>query len=178
MTRPAARLTLISHAMTDAMSAGRFPLDEPLSDIGRRQASPLDTDARALAGPELRTRQTAELLDLRACIEPGLADLDCGGWRGRALHDLPPAELETWLTDPGQAPHGGESIVGLVERVARWLAQTGDGGRTVAVTHPAVIRAAILVALDAPPTSFWRIDVAPVSHTVLHRRGGGWTLRL
>ena len=32
------RLTLVSHAMTDAMAAGRFPADEPLNRIGRRQA--------------------------------------------------------------------------------------------------------------------------------------------
>ena len=49
--------------------------------------------------------------------------------------------------------------------------------RLVAVTHPAIIRAAILVALDAPPKSFWRIDIAPVSRTVLHFRGHAWTLR-
>ena len=47
----------------------------------------------------------------------------------------------------------------------------------VAVTHPAVIRAAILIALDAPPKSFWRIDIAPVSRTVMHFRGHAWTLR-
>jgi broad specificity phosphatase PhoE len=49
--------------------------------------------------------------------------------------------------------------------------------RLVAVTHPAVIRAAILIALDAPPKSFWRIDIAPVSRTVMHFRGHAWTLR-
>ncbi|EUA23514.1 putative phosphoglycerate mutase [Mycobacterium xenopi 4042] len=32
------RLTLVSHAMTDAMVAGRFPADEPLNDAGRRHA--------------------------------------------------------------------------------------------------------------------------------------------
>ena len=32
------RVTLVSHAMTDAMAAGRFPADEPLNRIGRRQA--------------------------------------------------------------------------------------------------------------------------------------------
>ena len=50
-------------------------------------------------------------------------------------------------------------------------------GRLVAVTHPAVIRAAILVALDAPPKSFWRIDIAPMSRTVMNFRGQAWTLR-
>ena len=52
-----------------------------------------------------------------------------------------------------------------------------ERGRIVAVTHPAVIRAAILVALDAPPKSFWRIDIAPMSRTVMHLRGQAWTLR-
>jgi broad specificity phosphatase PhoE len=47
----------------------------------------------------------------------------------------------------------------------------------VAVTHPAVIRAAILTALDAPPKSFWRIDIGPVSRTVMHHRGQAWTVR-
>lgn len=178
MTRPDARLTLISHAMTDAMSAGRFPVDEPLSEIGRRQAGALHTDDRALAGPERRTRETAELLGLRATSEPRLADLDCGQWRGEELQNIPQAGLRDWLTDPAAAPHGGESIVELIERVAGWMNQLHDVVRTVAVTHPAVVRAAVLVALDAPPKSFWRIDVAPVSHTVLHRRGGAWTLRI
>jgi broad specificity phosphatase PhoE len=49
--------------------------------------------------------------------------------------------------------------------------------RVVAVTHPAVIRAAILTVLDAPPKSFWRIDIAPASRTVMHYRGQAWTLR-
>jgi broad specificity phosphatase PhoE len=33
------------------------------------------------------------------------------------------------------------------------------------------------VALDAPPKSFWHIDIAPVSRTVMHFRGHAWTLR-
>lgn len=172
------RLTLISHAMTDAMAAGRFPADEPLSHLGRRQAGRRHDDAAALAGPEQRTRQTAALLGLQATTEPRLADLDCGGWRGEKLHDIPPAELHAWLTDPAAAPHGGESVADLIDRVGRWLKVQADNMiRTVAVTHPAVIRAAILVVLDAPPKSFWRIDIAPVSSTELHYRGRGWTLR-
>ncbi len=31
------RLTLLSHAVTDAMVAEHFPADEPLNAIGRRQ---------------------------------------------------------------------------------------------------------------------------------------------
>ena len=88
------------------------------------------------------------------------------------------ADLAIWLTDPTRAPHGGESVVDLIERVRGWMESlTADRARLVAVTHPAVIRAAILIALDAPPKSFWRIDIAPVSRTVMHFRGHAWTLR-
>lgn len=183
------RLTLVSHAMTDAMAAGRFPTDEPLNDTGRRQveaAAGLDirSGARQLAGPERRARQTAQLLGLRARTEPRLADLDCGRWRGETFGAVGPADLEVWLTEPTEAPHGGESIVDLVERVSGWLASLTENTMpdnalpTVAVTHPAVVRASILLALDIPPKAFWRIDIAPVSHTVMHFRGGCWTLRL
>jgi broad specificity phosphatase PhoE len=179
------RLTLVSHAMTDAMVAARFPADEPLNETGLRQvevAAGLDIPglgSRHLAGPEQRARQTAEQLGLHATTEPWLADLDCGHWRGQKLNAVTPADLEVWLTEPARAPHGGESIVDLTERVAGWLASLIDGpSRTIAVTHPAVIRAAILLALDIAPKSFWRIDIAPVSLTTLHYRNDCWTLRL
>jgi broad specificity phosphatase PhoE len=175
------RLTLVSHAMTDAMAAGRFPTDEPLNAVGHRQADAavdLDVVEQAYCGPEKRTRQTAELLGLQAVIEPRLADLDCGRWRGDVLSGVTPAELVLWLTDPTKAPHGGETVVELISRVRGWLdSLTSRRARLVAVTHPAVIRAAILVALDAPPKSFWRVDIAPVSRTVMHFRGHNWTLR-
>ena len=178
------RLSLISHAMTDALAAGRFPADEPLNDTGRRlveavAAFEIVGDTRQLTGPERRARQTAQLLGLQAATEPQLADLDCGRWRGEVLANIGPADLEAWLTEPAQTPHGGESIADLIERVDGWLdSLTDDALRTVAVTHPAVIRAAILLALDTPPKSFWRIDIAPLSQTVMHFRGGRWTLRL
>jgi broad specificity phosphatase PhoE len=167
--------------MTDAMAAGRFPTDEPLNAVGHRQVDatvelgPVDT---AVCGPEKRTRQTAELLGLRARTDSALADLDCGAWRGNVLGGVLPADLAVWLTEPAQAPHGGESVVDLMARVRGWLGSvSGQRGRVVAVTHPSVIRAAILVVLDSPARSFWRVDVGPASRTVLHFRGQAWTLR-
>lgn len=175
------RLTLVSHGMTEAMSAGRFPTDEPLNALGIRQVEngiDLDTADFAACGPEQRTRQTAELLGLQPHTEPDLADLDHGRWRGDYLGRVDPAELALWLTDAGAAPHGGESVVDLMGRVRRWLdGVSTQRGRIVAVTHPAVIRAAVLVTLDAPPKSFWRIDIGPATATVLHFRGHAWTLR-
>ncbi|EUA02332.1 histidine phosphatase super family protein [Mycobacterium kansasii 732] len=175
------RLTLVSHAMTDAMADGQFPADEQLNDTGRRQAeAAARPDIRCgvtqLVAPERRAGQTAQLLGLQAATEPRLADLDYGCWCGTSLENINHHELQAWLIDPAQAPHGGESIVELIDRVAGWLDSLTAS--TVAVTHPAVIRAAILVALDGPPESFWRIDIAPVSRTVMHFRGHRWTLRL
>jgi len=184
----AVRLTMVSHAMTDATAAGRFPTDEPLNAVGRRQVDtsidlgirrkPGDPGLSALTAPEKRARQTTELLGLQAAVEPRLADLDCGRWRGLVLGGVRSADLAVWLTDPTRAPHGGESVVELIDRVAGWLESlTTRRSQTVAVTHPAVIRAAVLTALDAPPKSFWRMDIAPASRTVMHFRGHAWTLR-
>ncbi|MBX7448339.1 histidine phosphatase family protein [Mycolicibacterium sp. 3033] len=177
------RLTLVSHGMTDAMSAGRFPTDEPLNALGRGQVSGVRAELRdadrAYCGPEARAIQTADLLGVRAQIEPKLADLDHGRWRGEVLSRVAPADLAIWLTDPTQAPHGGECVVELMARVRTWMESlTSERVRVVAATHPAVIRAALLVVLDAPPKSFWRIDISPASVSVLHFRGHAWTLRL
>ncbi|ETB26752.1 histidine phosphatase family protein [Mycobacterium avium] len=177
------RLTLVSHGMTDAMADGRFPADEPLNELGRRQvqaiAAQFGSAASYFVAPELRTRQTAGLLGCDGAPEPLLADLDCGRWRGRALQTVDEADLAAWLSDPAGAPHGGESIADLIERASRWLnALTANPLHTAAVTHPAVIRAALLAALDADPASFWRVDVAPAACVVMHHRGGRWTLRL
>jgi broad specificity phosphatase PhoE len=44
------------------------------------------------------------------------------------------------------------------------------------ITHAAVIRAAIVHAIEATPQSFWRIDVAPLSCTRLSGTNGRWNL--
>lgn len=72
--------------MTDAMADGRFPADEPLNELGRRQvkaiAAQFDSAASYFVAPELRTRQTARLLGLDGAAEPLLADLIAGGGAG------------------------------------------------------------------------------------------------
>lgn len=180
------RLVLVSHGMTEAIAAGRFPDDEPLNGIGRRQVHAarkvfdVRDPLRELTAPEQRTRQTAALLGLAsASSEPRLADLNCHVWRGRTLTGLDAEDLRTWLTDPAAAVHGGESIAELITRVSGWLTSLTDSTQSaVAVTHPAVIRAALIATLDIRPEVFWRIDISPASRTVLHFRDQHWTLRL
>jgi broad specificity phosphatase PhoE len=179
------RLTLIRHAPSAATRRSAFPLDEPLDarglDAARRLATSLGRFDAAWSGPALRARQTAEALGLQPTVAPELDECDFGSWRGRTLAELDeedPIAVAAWMEDPAAAPHGGESLLALLERVGGWLeARAGDGSRTVAVTHAGVIRAAVVCALDAPPLAFWRLDVAPLSRTVLHAHEGRWTVR-
>jgi broad specificity phosphatase PhoE len=179
-----ARLILICHAPTDATSKAVFANDEPLSTSGRAQAAALAGGLpradQCWTGPELRTRQTAEALALNADIQPLLRDCDYGNWRGRALDDLQACEpdaIAAWLRDPAATPHGGESLLALRQRVAAWLAgELPHHRRSIAVTHAAIIRAAIAHAVAATPQSFWRIDVAPLSCTRLSGNDGRWNL--
>ena len=177
-------LTLISHASTRALRKAAFPCDEPIDPSAYRKAAtagPLRRAQLSWTGPELRTAQTAEALALDAVIEPALRDCDYGRWRGRALAEVQAEEPEAviaWLTDPLSAPHGGESILDLLARVGAWLDTiASQSGRAVAVTHPAISRAAIVHAIGATAHVFWRIDVAPLTRVELHGRSGGWTLR-
>jgi broad specificity phosphatase PhoE len=178
------RLRLLCHASTAAVRGSAFSADEPLDPPGRQKLAAfpnrlLDAD-RYLTSPALRASQTAETLELGATVEPMLRDCDYGRWTGRALDEVQAQEPEAvaeWLRNPEAAPHGGESVLALMERVATWLdMQKSKPGTTVAVTHAAVIRAAIVHAIEAGPRTFWRIDVAPLSLTRLSGNGGVWTL--
>ncbi|WP_036510841.1 histidine phosphatase family protein [Nocardia aobensis] len=179
MSTTVTRLTLISHGMTAAMRSARFPVDEPLDEPHRGTASPAVPQAdRVVAAPELRATATATLLSLRATTEPALRDLDCGDWAGRPMDTLAPADLMAWMTNPAYRGHGGEALIDLLDRVRDWLGTVvADRRRIVAITHPAVVRASVLLALAAPPESFWRIDIPPLSATTLHSRGPAWTVR-
>ena len=179
-----ARLLLICHASTDALRRSAFAADEPLDDIGRRDAAAaagsLPHADRIWVSPELRTRQTAQELGLDAAVQPSLRDCDCGAWRGCTFDDVQAREPEAvaaWLRDPAAAPHGGESIVALTQRVAVWLAgEHGQHRQSIVVTHATIIRAAIVHAIDATPQSFWRIDIVPLSGTRLSGTHGRWNL--
>ena len=179
-----ARLKLLCHASTAATRSAAFPADEPLDTYGQRSLSVsphrLRNADRFLTSPALRARQTAEALGIDAAVDPMLRDCDYGRWTGRAIGDVQaqePQAVADWLRDPGAAPHGGESMLALMDRVAAWLdAQGAIEDVAVAVTHASVIRAAVVHALEAGPRSFWRIDVAPLSLTQLNGDNGRWTL--
>lgn len=178
------RLLLIRHAPTQATHAAAFPLDEPLDEAARAQAARLAARLprriEALCSPALRCRQTAAAAGLEATEDPDLAECDFGAWAGRTLADVnerEPDAVRACMTDPDARPHGGESLAAFARRIAGWLdAQAHGDGRTVAITHGGVIRAAVVHALGAPLEAFWRIDAAPLAITELHAHGGRWTV--
>ena len=176
-------LILISHGSTDAVRSASFPADEPLDEPGATRAAALagtlPKAGRCWTSPELRTRQTAQVLGLNANVEPALRDCNYGRWAGCRFDEVQASEpdaISSWLRDPAAAPHGGESITNLILRVGEWLAGEARDQRAIVVTHPAVIRAAIVHAIEAAPQSFWRIDIAPLSITRLSARQGRWNL--
>jgi broad specificity phosphatase PhoE len=182
------RLILVCHASTAATRAAAFGDDDPLDEPGRAKAAQLAATARldgeAWCAPSRPARETALALGIQADDEPALRDCDFGCWRGQSLGDVSRREPEAvtqWLTDPSAAPHGGESVTDVIQRVGRWLEGLGgpqsERRTVVAVTHPSVVRAAVVGALGASPASFWRIDAVPLSRTELRGRAGRWNLR-
>jgi broad specificity phosphatase PhoE len=180
-----ARLILVCHGSTEAVRRTAFPRDEPLDHHGMARAAELvghlPSADTCWCSPELRTRQTADALGLSASVQPMLRECDYGRWAGKTLSEIVAQErqaAELWLRDSAAAPHGGETIVDLISRVATWLAdEKARDQRSIAVTHATIIRAAIVHVMDAAPQSFWRIDIRPLSVTRLSSRGGGpWTI--
>jgi broad specificity phosphatase PhoE len=178
------RITLISHASTVALRYASFPLDEPLIEGEIEKIAALGwitPRARHIwCGPERRTQETAKALGLKAAVSADLGDVNYGIWQGKEIDDIQtsdPEGLADWLTNVNAAPHGGESFAQLIARIRQWMECQTSAGHTIAVTHPAVIRAAILCAIQAPPESFWRIEIAPLSITDLRFNGKLWTAR-
>ncbi|MFI2200266.1 histidine phosphatase family protein [Streptomyces sp. NPDC020192] len=180
------RVLLVSPAMSASLRQARFDDGGSIEDSGAAQArsaaGSLPSAARVLVSPSVRCRETAAALGLDGPAPQELAGLDVGRWRGRTLEEVgavEPAEVGRWLTDPACAPHGGESVRDVCERVGRWLDGVRDAdGRTLAVVEPEVVRATAVHALGLPATVFWRLDVPPLTVTELSGRAGRWNLRL
>ncbi len=179
------RLTFISHGATEANRQARFPLDEPLEQRARTAAQALAEQIpradHVLTSPALRARQTADALGLAAVVAPELADCDYSRWAGQsitAIGEAEPDALVAWMSDADAAPHGGESFAALHSRLVPWMAaQSTRGGHMIAISHAPVIRAATLIALQAPLSSFWHIDVEPLSALHMTSNGHRWSLR-
>lgn len=173
----ALRLTLVSHAGTLAQKQERFPLDKSVEIDWRSKVNTLgplfSQRARFLHGPEQRAIQTAALFSQHRELTAGLRDCDFGLWKGLRIEDIDQAALGVWMSDWQDAPHGGESIQQVLKRVSEWMDSLTGTGHIVALTHPFVIRAALIRVLQCPPAAFHAIDVEPLSAVDL-RFNGKW----
>ncbi|MFE0513901.1 histidine phosphatase family protein [Streptomyces sp. NPDC058964] len=183
------RVTFVAAARSSPLLAERFQDDRPLDQAGwdevQRAAGellPLAASDLRYCSPTPRSRATGDALGYAPLVQPALRDCDMGRWRGFTLGEAmarEPEAVDAWLADSRSAPHGGESLLAFITRVGGWLdtRPADDGGRIVAVAEPSVIRAALVYVLKAPPSTYWNIDVRPLSATSVMGRAGRWNLR-
>ncbi|RPK67091.1 bifunctional RNase H/acid phosphatase [Streptomyces sp. ADI96-02] len=183
------RVFLVAAARSSSRLAERFNEDRPLDHFGRHEVRLVAPTLLPLAAAELRycsptprSRATGDALGLAPMAQPALRDCDMGRWRGATLAEATarePAAVDLWLSDPQSAPHGGETLVGFIGRIGGWLDTRPDcEGFIAAVAEPAVIRAAVVHALNAPPAAFWNVDVRPLSTVALTGRPRSWSIDL
>ncbi|WP_170293942.1 histidine phosphatase family protein [Paracoccus limosus] len=175
----AVRLLLIAAV---APAGAQFPADPPAAPGPLSRVRPLERPGQAVSSPLLRARQTAAALGLQPVIEPALAEVDFGAWRGQspeAVLQGDPAGFARWHADPAQAPHGGESFAAMSARVIDWLARiAGQAGTLVAVSHPGPMQAALLHVLGAGTAEAGRIGVGSLSRLQLSHDGRRWSVVL
>ncbi|MFJ2023968.1 histidine phosphatase family protein [Streptomyces sp. NPDC087897] len=183
------RVTLVAAARGSSRSAERFDDDRPLDEAGRHEVRfvahalvPLGAAELRYCSPTPRSRATGNALGFAPMAQPALRDWDMGRWRGLTPGEVTarePAAVDRWLADPRSAPHGGETMLEFIGRVGGWLdTRPADGTLAVAVAEPAVIRAALVYALNAPPSAYWNVEVRPLSTLTLTGPPGRWSLCL
>jgi broad specificity phosphatase PhoE len=179
------RLYLLAHAPTLAQRQFRFPADEGIEPVDPARIEQLRVrigrcDA-VWRGPERRTEETAASLGVDAAPCDDLRAWSAGSWAGQSVASVAehePDGFRAWRTDPDATPNGGESLRALTERVAGWLdGQATSDRRSLVIADPTVIRAAILHVLAADPGTFWRLDVPPLSLSIVQHAQGEWRLR-
>ncbi|MFJ4775413.1 histidine phosphatase family protein [Streptomyces sp. NPDC088762] len=167
-----------------------------LSPAGRRQA---DAAADALAhrgdieavvtSPMRRCRETArpvaERLGLNLQVDPDLREADFGAWEGLTFSEVRaryPDDLNAWFTSPDSPPTGAAETM---HQVARRVTAVRDGllaryaGATVLiVSHVVPVRTLLRLALQAPPHTLFRMEVAAASlSTVTYDKDGTATVQ-
>jgi broad specificity phosphatase PhoE/ribonuclease HI len=188
----ATRIILVRHGSTEHSPQMRFSGRNqlPLSELGERQAAALARRAASfgqvavvVSSPLPRARQTATAIaDALGCPleeSDGLIETDFGDWEGLTGDEVRarwPAEHAAWLASVDVAPPGGETFSAVAQRVRRARDQiiaAHPGQTVVAVSHVTPIKTLLMLALDAPLTSMFRLhlDTASISRTDYYPNG-------
>lgn len=179
---------MLRHGQTphtvDKRFSGSGGDDPELSEEGRRQAraaaellTARGSVQAVVSSPLRRARQTAgivaEALRLDVREVDGLRECDFGQWDGHTFAEVQerwPDGLAAWLSSTAVAPPSGESFDDVERRVRRTRDQllTRYAGKTVlVVTHVTPIKMMVQVALGAPMSSLFRMELQPGSLTAV-----------
>ena len=187
------RFFVVRHGETAWNVEGRFQGQQDIALNGRGLIQ-ADMLGKRLAGHQFETVLTSPLSRALVTAQkasefcpakefrviPELTEINHGDWEGRLADEIAqkwPDELERWhkqphtVTMPGV---GGESLADVQKRAVaaadRAAAQyTGD---VLLSSHDAVIKALLCYWLDAPLSSFFRIQVPNCSITVVEIKKG------
>jgi len=164
---PGCTVYYVRHGQTDWNAQERMVglTDLPLNELGRQQAAAAGTllgwlDKKAgeldfVAGPLLRTRQTAEIVRTTLGLDAAayrrderLKELDFGKWEGLTwpqIRETDTANFALRQADPwGFAMPGGESYRQVAERVRDCLGSIRRD--TVIVSHGGICRTVLALA--------------------------------
>lgn len=175
-------IQLICQGETLANRHSRFPFDDPLTETSLNQIHQLKACfgpfSHIWTAPEQASWQTAQGLGLSGEPVEELAEPGYGSWAGipiKTVVEQNDGAIQRWLS--GEAPPGGESIAQVMVRTGSWLSRrVAERGEQCAVVSSGVIRAMVIQLLDAPVSAFQRIDILPLSMTVLRSNGKRWHL--
>ncbi len=184
------RVTFVAAARSSSLLAERFEDDRPLDQAG------WDEVQRAAPGNWYHWRRPscATAHRPRAAVPPATPS-GTRRWRNPrcATANTAAGAASRWVrrwpasrrrSTPGSPtacrPARRRVPTSFISRVGGWLGTrpADDGSRIVAVAEPSVVRAALVYALKAQPSTYWNIDVRPLSTITLTGVNGRWNLRL
>ncbi len=168
------RLFLVRHGQVSSNRDLRYigSRDEPLTDLGRRQASALAELMAPLAVAEVRSSPLARAHDTAAAIaaatgrsvtiEERLREQSYGEWEGLSRDEVRSRSaqdyelLKAWERDAEISPPGGESLLSVQRRslaLVDELLAAADGDAMpwiVLVSHVGPIKALLAASLSLP----------------------------
>ena len=189
---PATTTVLLRHGETALSGGQRFAGrgDIPLTATGREQAVAAAARLAARGGLDLivtsplaRARQTAGAVAAATGLEPvvqdGWAEVDFGEWEGLSHAEAErdwPEQMAAWLSDPGAAPPGGESLTAASDRVLAALDSLlagHPGAAVLIVSHVTPMKILLRHALLAPPAALRRMYLGVASLCEISWYAGG-----
>lgn len=130
-----------------------------------------------VASPLRRTRETADVvankLGIEMAVDDDVAEASFGEWDGMTFAEVKerwPEELDRWLSSTAAAPRGGEPFDSVYERAIRArerIVADYPGKTVVVVSHVTPIKMLTRIALDAPMSVIYRMELAPASLTTI-----------